>query len=190
MRCNRCLQACQLPPERKVPMRVVLQHLPHQHPPADQLLTFVLDCSGCGQCRQSCPRGLRPDLMLRWEKAKFTQMPYRKFMRVRGKRFDPGGRVVQHLHNLTQHRKLGALAKYMDNNPTPAPLLFYFACYLFSPTGVAGDTLWLTNRLGLQYAVLGGMRHCCGYVHRMADQMEAADRMYEDLGSNLLRLQP
>ncbi|TDA67480.1 MAG: (Fe-S)-binding protein [Clostridia bacterium] len=188
--CGRCLRACPLPPGRKVPMRELAGHLLQPGPSAGRLTTFVLDCTACGRCAQACPRGLRPDLMLRWEKAKYPRMPYRGFMRVRGPNLALWERVAVAVHNRSRRPSLGRLARYIDNGPGPAPILFYFACYLFSPTGVAADTLWLADRLGLTYSVLGGLRHCCGYVHRLAGQLEAADALYASLGETLARLRP
>jgi Fe-S oxidoreductase len=70
------------------------------------------------------------------------------------------------------------------------PLLFYFGCYVFSPSGAPAATLKLADRIGLDYEVLAGVRSCCGWPQYLTGRMGYGQQMLTYLGTLIDQVEP
>jgi Fe-S oxidoreductase len=85
----------------------------------------------------------------------------------------------------------GPLGKHVDKSEFEKKgLLFYFGCYVFSPSGSPTATLKLADRLGLDYEVLAGVRSCCGWPQYLTGQMGYGQQMLTHLDSLINKIEP
>ena len=76
----------------------------------------------------------------------------------------------------------GKLGPYIDKpRLDQKDLLFYFGCYVFSPSHAPEATLTLADRIGLDYEVLAGLKACCGWPQYLIGEMGYAQGMLEHL---------
>ncbi len=156
----------------------------------ERVQTFVTECVQCGDCTLACPAGVHRDHMMLYLKSVLPEIPesWIKYYAIKGRR-DKSWLIS--LYDLRQRIGLGELAKYVDKSPLERkPLLFYFGCYIASPSGAPAATLKLADRLGLDYEVLGGVRSCCGWPQYLSGQMGYGQQMLLYLGRLIDRVQP
>jgi Fe-S oxidoreductase len=85
----------------------------------------------------------------------------------------------------------GPLGKYVDKARLEhKPLLFYFGCYVFSPSRAPAATLALADRLGLDYEVLAGVRSCCGWPQYLTGKMGYGQQMLTHLETLIEQADP
>ena len=68
--------------------------------------------------------------------------------------------------------------------------LFYFGCYIFSPSGIAKPTLELADYLGMDYEVMAGYRYCCGYPHYTTGRLKRSEKLFIDLHEAIKKVNP
>ena len=144
----------------------------------DRVQTFVTECVQCGDCTLACPAGVQRDHMMLLLKSMLPHIPksWQRYYAIKGCQ-DRSWLIS--LYDVAMRLTAGPLAKHVDKaHLARKPLLFYFGCYVFSPSGAPTATLALADRLGLDYEVLAGVRSCCGWPQYLTGMMA----MYHALG--------
>jgi len=156
----------------------------------ERVLTFVTECVQCGDCTLACPAGVHRDQMMLYLKSLLPSLPksWRRYYAIKGRR-DRSWLIS--LLDAATRLSLGKLGKYVDKRKLDQkPLLFYFGCYIASPSGAPAATLKLADRLGLDYEVLGGVRSCCGWPQYLTGRMGYGQQMLLYLGELIDQAQP
>ena len=156
----------------------------------ERVQTFVTECIQCGDCTLACPAGVHRDHMMLLLKSMLPTIPkqWQRYYAIKGRR-DRGWLIS--LYDVVMRIIAGPLGKYVDKaHLERKPLLFYFGCYVFSPSGAPSATLKLADRLGLDYEVLAGVRSCCGWPQYLTGRMGYGQQMLAHLGTLIDQAQP
>jgi Fe-S oxidoreductase len=156
----------------------------------DRVETFVTECVQCGDCTLACPAGVHRDHMMLLLKAMLPTIPktWQRYYAIKG-RHDRSWLIS--LYDVVMRLVSGPLGKYVDKPQLEQkPLLFYFGCYIFSPSGAPAATLKLADRLDLDYEVLAGVRSCCGWPQYLSGRMGFGQQMLIYLGELIEQAQP
>ncbi|MBN1877464.1 MAG: (Fe-S)-binding protein [Anaerolineae bacterium] len=156
----------------------------------ERVQTFVTECIQCGDCTLACPAGVQRDHIMLLLKSLLPAIPksWRQYYASKGHR-DP--QILRFFAGIVMRLSNGPLSQYIDKPRLDVkPLLFYFGCYVFSPSGAPTATLKLADRLGLDYEVLAGARACCGWPHYLTGQMGQARQMLARLGEQIGQARP
>jgi Fe-S oxidoreductase len=194
--CNACLDACPLPISKEVDIKELNLITSGVGKPDGKILDFVLSCYLCQKCVAPCPEVLHRDQMTLWCKAGVVekndpQSGYQKMVRLRGKRLNLVEKARVVIHNLYKRPLINGLYKHVDKTHLKkSSTLFYFGCYIFSPTRICLDTLSIADSLGLEYEVIGGMRYCCGYPQYGTGDIEKGEQMHLDLLEAIKEVEP
>ncbi len=151
--------------------------------------TFVTECVQCGDCTLACPAGVQRDQMMLYLKSQLPDIPmqWKLYYLQKGRNKDQSALIsaIDFFARLTA----GPLGKHIDKtNFEKKSLLFYFGCYIVSPSGAPTATLALADRLGLDYEVLGGARSCCGWPQYLTGKMGFGQEMLTHLGELIAKL--
>ncbi len=154
---------------------------------------FIKECIQCGKCRNDCPASNFRDVMVLWQKYQLKDTPP-----VTTDHFQYRGGVQPfiknigiNLFNIFKGVGMKELSKHVDKTELrQCDTLFYFGCYIFSPTKLPAKTLKLANHLGMDYEVIGGLRSCCGWPQYLAGDFERAEELFEDLYALIKKVNP
>ena len=185
---NDCMQAC--PVNRLGVNQSELDSVMISGVWTERVQTFVTECVQCGDCTLACPAGVHRDHMMLYLKSQLPELPktWKKYYAIKGRR-DRSWLIS--LLDLPQRLLLGELGKYVDKHPLEQnSLLFYFGCYIASPSGAPAATLKLAERLDLDYEVLGGLRSCCGWPQYLTGRMGYGQQMLLHLGELIAQVDP
>lgn len=157
----------------------------------DRVKTFVTECIQCGDCTLACPAGVQRDQMMLYLKSQLPDIPlqWKLYYLQKGRNKDQSAliSVIDFFARLT----IGPLGKHIDKTKfEKKSLLFYFGCYIVSPSGAPEATLKLADRLGLDYEVLGGARSCCGWPQYLTGKMGFGQQMLTHLGELIDSIEP
>ena len=156
----------------------------------ERVETFVTECVQCGDCTLACPAGVQRDQMMLYLKSMLPNIPrsWKQYYLLKGRQ-DQSWLIS--MYDVVARITAGPLGKHVDKaNFEKKDLLFYFGCYVFSPSGAPAATLKLANRLGLDYEVLAGVRSCCGYPQYLTGKMAYGQQMLTHLGGLIDKVQP
>ena len=156
----------------------------------ERVQTFATECVQCGNCTLACPAGVSRDQMMLYLKSQLPELPreWKKYYAIKGRR-DRSWLITS--LDVWMRARLGNLGQYVDKaHLEQKSLLFYFGCYIASPSGSPAATLALADRLGLDYEVLGGVRSCCGWPHYLSGQMGYGQQMLMHLGTRIDQVKP
>ena len=156
----------------------------------DRVKTFVTECIQCGDCTLACPAGVERDLMMLYLKSKLPELPskWKSYYMLKGRQDQS---LLISLYDVVARVVAGPLGMYVDKKELEQKsLLFYFGCYVFSPSGAPAATLKLADRLGLDYEVLAGVRSCCGWPQYLTGRMGYGQQMLTHLGELIDKVQP
>lgn len=185
---NACMEAC--PVNRLHVSQNELDSVLTSGVWTERVQTFVTECVQCAECTLACPAGVRRDQMMLYLKTQLPEIPaaWKKYYTVKGRR-DRGWLIS--LLDAGTRISLGKLGKYVDKaHLEQKSLLFYFGCYIASPSGAPAATLALADRLGLDYEVLAGVRSCCGWPQYLSGQLGYGQQMLAHLGTLIEQVQP
>jgi heterodisulfide reductase subunit D len=156
----------------------------------ERVETFVTECVQCGDCTLACPAGVQRDQMMLYMKSMLPHIPrsWKQYYLLKGRQ-DQSWLIS--LYDVVARMTAGPLGKYVDKASFEhKDLLFYFGCYVFSPSGAPAATLQLADRLGLDYEVLAGVRSCCGYPQYLTGKMGYGQQMLTHLDGLIDKVQP
>lgn len=156
----------------------------------ERVQTFVTECIQCGDCTLACPAGVHRDHMMLMLKAMLPTIPkaWQRYYQLKGRR-DRDWLIS--LYNVIGRLQAGPLGKYVDKADLEhRDLLFYFGCYVFSPSKAPEATVRLADRLGLDYEVLAGLRSCCGWPQYLTGRMGYGQQMLTHLETLINKVAP
>ena len=179
--CRKCLLVCPIPEAKDIDVSELNLEILSEKP-SKKMLNFAFLCFSCGACNYSCPEYIRRDLHMVYLRSK-GKLPkgYNNLLHWRGKRI---GKVERALYGLKKVKDSPSaeISRHIDKLEfKKTELLFYFACYAYSPSDVPQKTLAIADRLGLDYEVVAGYLHCCGWPHFLAGELEKAEGLFIDL---------
>lgn len=156
----------------------------------ERVKTFVAECIQCGDCTLACPAAVQRDQMMLELKRMLPDVPktWRTYNAIKGRqdRF-----WLIDLHNIAARALSGRLGQYIDKpRLEQKDLLFYFGCYVFSPSKSPEATLTLADRIGLEYEVLAGLKACCGWPQYLTGATGYGQQMLGYLGGLIHQAQP
>jgi len=156
----------------------------------DRVQTFVEECVQCGDCTLACPASVQRDHMVLALKQMLPEVPkpWRRYNALKGRqdRF-----WLIDLYNIAARVLYGRLGQYIDKTPLEQnDLLFYFGCYVFSPSKAPEATLKLADRIGLDYEVLAGLKSCCGWPQYLTGDMGYGQGMLQYLDGLIQQAEP
>ncbi len=156
----------------------------------ERVQTFAQECIQCGDCTLACPAEVNRDQMVLALKTMLPEIPkpWKRYYSIKGRR-DRDWLIS--LYNLVMRVLSGPLGKYIDKRPLEQKgLLFYFGCYVFSPSKAPQATLKLADRIGLDYEVLAGLRSCCGWPQYLTGETGYGQGMIEYLDELISEANP
>ena len=156
----------------------------------ERVQTFVTECIQCGDCTLACPAGVHRDHMMLTLKSMLPSLPkqWQSYYAIKGRR-DKSWLIS--LYDVAMRIANGPLGKHVDKRRLEKkPLLFYFGCYIFSPSHSPTATLALADRLELDYEVLAGVRSCCGWPQYLTGRMGYGQQMLTYLDRLISQAEP
>ena len=156
----------------------------------ERVRTFVTECVQCGDCTLACPAGVQRDHMMLLLKAMLPAIPkkWQQYYAIKGRQ---DRSFLISLLDVVQRITSGRLGQYVDKPQLEKKsLLFYFGCYVFSPSGAPEATLRLADRIGLDYEVLAGVRSCCGWPQYLSGRMGYGEQMLKYLDGLIQQAEP
>jgi Fe-S oxidoreductase len=156
----------------------------------ERVQTFVTECVQCGDCTLACPAGVQRDHMVLMLKSMLPTIPnaWKKYYQLKGRQDQS---LLISLFNIYGRLQVGPLGKHVDKAKLEQKsLLFYFGCYVFSPSKAPAATLKLADRIGLDYEVLAGVRSCCGWPQYLSGRMGYGQQMISHLQELIEEVQP
>jgi len=179
--CKKCLIVCPLPEAKDLDIQYLNKEILNENPSKD-ILNFAYLCFSCGACNYSCPENLRRDLHMMYLRSK-GNLPkgYNNLLHWRGKRL---GHIESTLYKAKRIKDTPKpeIAKHLDKTKfKKTDILFYFACYAYSPSTIPQKTLAIANHLDIEYDVIAGYSHCCGWPHFLAGKFGQAEDLMIDL---------
>ncbi|MFQ6135656.1 MAG: (Fe-S)-binding protein [Candidatus Hydrothermarchaeales archaeon] len=190
--CEECTKACPLPESDEIYIKDLNRATASEDEPPRKLLEFAFDCFGCGACVPVCPEDLRRDLMMIWLRSR-GKLPrgYNDLLHWRGQGLSISENVALSILRMLKRNVVKGLIKHVDNTDLKkSENLFYFGCYIFSPSRICHPTLRLADHLGMDYEVMAGYRYCCGYPHYSAGQLNRGEKLLSDLYRAIKKVSP
>ncbi len=156
----------------------------------ERVKTFVEECIQCGDCTLACPAAVQRDHMMLALKTMLPEIPapWKRYYSIKGRR-DKSWLIS--LYDVVMRVIAGPLGKHIDKKRLDQKdLLFYFGCYIFSPSKAPAATLALADRIGLDYEVLAGVRSCCGWPQYLTGETGYGQGMIEYLDTLINQANP
>jgi Fe-S oxidoreductase len=156
----------------------------------ERVQTFVTECVQCGDCTLACPAGVHRDHMMLLLKSMLPLIPrqWKNYYLLKGRQDQSW---IISIYDVVARILAGPLGKHVDKAKLEQkPLLFYFGCYVFSPSHAPAATLALADRLELDYEVLAGVRSCCGWPQYLTGKMGYGQQMLTHLETLIAQANP
>ncbi|MBW3010801.1 (Fe-S)-binding protein [Candidatus Woesearchaeota archaeon] len=152
-------------------------------PLPESIVTFAHKCFQCGLCNDVCPTNShREEMMLHLKSKLIDSLPKerRAELAIKGRRLGFVGNVKQ---KFAKNKNLlgPLLSAYEKREFSECDTLFYFGCYMLSPTEIQHNTIIIANKLGIEYEIIGGLKYCCGMPHYYSGEIDKAEDMHNDL---------
>ena len=197
-RCGLCLDVCPVFPLMKAARlgsAAVIEKLTGLltgGDPSDEVYELVYSCNrGCGLCAKACPEGLVPDYL--------ALMPAAAKLAERG--LKPPDSVYQLMpgDRYNSPNFLSALqakpseVRWMSKqppDPKPADIVVFTGCALAATPHVLMETVDILDSMGLDFVTLAGGDLCCGMAPMLWGDMQAAQRMGQELVDSIAAFKP
>ena len=176
---NACMEAC--PVNRLGVNQNELDSVMVSGEWTERVQTFVTECVQCGDCTLACPAGVQRDQMMLMLKSMLPTIPraWKNYYMLKGRQDQS---LLISVWDVWARLTAGPLGQYIDKAELEQKdLLFYFGCYIFSPSKAPAATLKLADRLDLDYEVLAGVRSCCGWPQYLTGRMGYGQQMLTHL---------
>ena len=197
-RCGLCLDVCPVFPLMKAARlgsKAVIEKLTQLltgGDPSDEVYELVFTCNrGCGLCAKACPEGLVPDyLALIPAAAKLAEHglkpPHVTYQLMPG-------------HHCNSPNFLSALqvkpseVRWMKKpppDPKPADTVLFTGCAPAATPHVLMETIDILDSMGLDFVTLAGGDLCCGMAAMLWGDLQAAQRLGQELVSAIAAFKP
>jgi len=197
-RCGLCLDVCPVFPSMKAARlgsKAVMERLTELltgGDPSDEVYELVYTCNrGCGLCAKACPEGLVPDYL--------ALIPAAAKLAERG--LKPPRSVYQlvpgHRHNspnfLSALQVKPSEARWMKKpppDPRPVDVVVFTGCALTGTPHVLMESAAILDSMGLDFVTLAGGDLCCGLAPTLWGDLQAAQRMGQELVDAIAAFKP
>ncbi len=184
--CGKCYEVCPMvgyagareaDPERVTKSVIdILNDRPH----APEGALWAKACQKSGACIEACPEDVNPREMLSYAKLKLHELEGdAEEIRAAGRSyFQEMSRKIRLMAALqmepAQFRDLTAVP---GGEAKKVEAVFYFGCNILQTPHLLLSCIDVFDRIGLDYAVAGGVGHCCGINHIRRGDLEAGAAM-------------
>lgn len=189
--CGDCFRVCPIvqftslkgsSPEETVD--VVLDVL-RGRPPDQDAMTWAQACTRCGRCIEACEEGVNPRKML----ALCEGLSHEAAGSKAGSQFF--GLMSRNIHLLSGLQLSRERLDQIHGPPEDeADVVFYVGCNLLSNPHIILNVMELLSALGADYRVAGGTGYCCGVIHFVGGELDAAGRIGASLFDKLAAFRP
>jgi Fe-S oxidoreductase len=186
--CGKCVEICPMWPHTSVrdedPKAITagIVSLLRSNDPSAAARLFLNACSGSALCRDVCPEGIDPYTMMRLAKVRQNTLD--------GKRTPPS---EYKLIDWSRRAQLGPDEPRWYTRRPPAEaradLVFYMGCNVMRTPHIALTVMDLLDRLGANYASVGGGANCCG-IKQFRVGLAAAETVARNTFDNFATLEP
>ncbi len=122
-------------------------------------------CMGSGECIKSCPEHINPRLMLTIAVSRIKTAKSERGENPTAAYFKRMSQIINLAAGMQmspeQYRRLTGRA----GSPDRSDIVMYLGCNVLRTPVIAFSLLDVLDRLGVEYALLGGVANCCGLVH-------------------------
>jgi heterodisulfide reductase subunit D len=154
--------------------------------PQEAVARWVQSCTLCGSCSDRCPEGLDPVELLYLAKPLVSL---------------PGPEPREFFATMAWQIRLLALLQITSADfrrlssplgwgPPGPEVLFYFGCNVLRMPDLLLAAIDILYRIGIRFAVLGGVGNCCGIVHYRLGDLETAERIENATFDRWLSFEP
>jgi len=186
--CNNCLTVCPVYDSSFSINELNTATQPDSEVPAS-IQRFTFACLQCGYCVPACPVHLHRDVMIQYLRYKLRlnkPWRYKRYLFIRGKPTSFLKKIMQQCFVWYKKMLYPKHARFMENTPTKAEVLFYPGCYVYSPKTME-KTIALLDHVGETYSVLGGVHHCCGMPHLLQGEFDQAEHCMNQVYQQIQR---
>jgi heterodisulfide reductase subunit D len=188
-KCGLCLDACPVFPSMKAAQLgsgAVVERLIEVltgGEPSDEVYELVYTCNrGCGLCAKACPEGLVPDyLALIPAAAKLAEHglkpPQNVYQLMPGHRYNS----PNFLSALQVKPSEACWMKKPPPDPKPVEMVVFTGCALTGTPHVLMESAAILDSMGLDFVILAGGDLCCGLAPTLWGDLQAAQRMGQEL---------
>ncbi len=162
----------------------VLDVLRGKPSPAEAVI-WAQACTRCGLCIEPCPEGVNPRRML----ALCEGLAHEAVDSQAGSQFF---RLMSQNIRLLSGLQLSRQQIADIQSPAQArtDVVFYAGCNLLSTPHIILNVMSLLSALGVDYRVAGGVGYCCGVIHFVGGELDAAGKITANLFSKLAAFRP
>ena len=171
--CGKCVEVCPVVHEgspllaEAEPARVIgdVVDLLRGGAASDYASTWAEMCTGSGECITHCPESINPRLML---SIALNRVRVAQSARGENPVGDFYGRMSQIIKlaagmQMSPERYKHITGRVRDNRHVD--IVFYLGCNVLRTPVIVFTAMDILDRLGVDYAMLGGASNCCGIVH-------------------------
>ncbi len=189
--CGDCFRACPIVPLTPLkdasPEEVatgVINVLRGRPSPAEAT-TWAEACTRCGRCIEACPEKVNPRKMLALceglaHEAEGSQAGHQFFRLM--------SRNIHLLSGLQLDRQ--NLFEIQSLPQAQTDVVFFLGCNLLSTPHIILNVMDLLSALGIDYRLAGGTGYCCGVIHFIGGELDAAGKVTTTLFSKLAAFRP
>lgn len=172
-RCGKCVEVCPVVHEASpmlaaaAPTEVIgdVVRLLQGGSASDLASTWAEMCTGSGECITHCPESINPRLML---SIALNRIRLAQSARGENQVGDFYGRMSQIIKlavgmQMSPERYQRITGRVGNNEQ--ADIVFYLGCNVLRTPVIVFTAMDILDRLGVDYAMLGGASNCCGIVH-------------------------
>ena len=159
--CGNCMKICPISESRTIMIKNLntATAAPENTPLPGSIIEFTHKCFQCGLCNDVCPTNSHREEMMLLLKSKLqATLPraHHTALALKGQRL---GFVEGFKQKFAKDKNiLGPLLPHYENKDLrECDTLFYFGCYMMSPTRTQHNTIIIANKLGIDYEFLGGL---------------------------------
>lgn len=172
-RCGKCVEVCptlrsdSVPPSGAMPEEVITGVVTFLRGGAlsDPARVWAEVCMGSGECITACPEHINPRLMLTIVASRIKAAKSERGENPTAAYFKRMSQIINLAAGMQmspeQYRRLTGRA----GSPERSDIVMYLGCNVLRTPVIAFSLLDILDRLGVEYAVLGGVANCCGLVH-------------------------
>lgn len=189
--CGDCFRVCPIIPFTPLkgasPEEIVGEVLDvlRGNPSSGEASIWAQACTRCGLCIEPCPEGVNPRKML----ALCEGLAHQAAGSQAGSQFF---RLMSQNIRLLSGLQLSRqqLADIQGPPQAQADVVFYIGCNLLSTPHIILNVMDLLSALGIDYRVAGGVGYCCGVIHFVGGELDAAGKITANLFSKLAAFRP
>lgn len=172
-RCGKCVEVCptlrsgSVPPSAAKPEEVITGVVAFLRGGAlsDPARAWAEVCMGSGECITACPEHINPRLMLTIAVSRIKAAESERGENPTAAYFKRMSQIINLAAGMQmspeQYRRLTGRA----GSPDRSDIVMYLGCNVLRTPVIAFSLLDILDRLGVEYALLGGVANCCGLVH-------------------------